>query len=84
MNNYKNRLRYRCWHRGTKEADLILGGFFDYCYNSLDEKSKKEFEEFIDQVEDADVLSLINKVKTTPRHLPTNIVNIFKSYLFKR
>lgn len=23
------RLRYRAWHRGTKEADLMIGGFFD-------------------------------------------------------
>lgn len=23
------RLRYRAWHRGTKEADLLIGGFAD-------------------------------------------------------
>jgi antitoxin CptB len=23
------RLRFRAWHRGTKEADLMVGGFFD-------------------------------------------------------
>lgn len=23
------RLRFRAWHRGTKEADLMIGGFFD-------------------------------------------------------
>ncbi len=23
------KLRYLAWHRGTKEADLIIGGFFD-------------------------------------------------------
>ncbi len=23
------RLRFRSWHRGTKEADLLIGGFFD-------------------------------------------------------
>ena len=23
------RLRYRAWHRGTREADLMIGGFFD-------------------------------------------------------
>lgn len=25
----KRRLAYRAWHRGTKEADLLIGGFFD-------------------------------------------------------
>jgi antitoxin CptB len=23
------RLRFRSWHRGTREADLMIGGFFD-------------------------------------------------------
>ena len=23
------RLRFRAWHRGTKEADLLVGGFLD-------------------------------------------------------
>jgi antitoxin CptB len=23
------RLRFRAWHRGTKEADMMIGGFFD-------------------------------------------------------
>ncbi|WP_299327805.1 succinate dehydrogenase assembly factor 2 [Parasphingopyxis sp.] len=23
------RLKFRAWHRGTKEADLLIGGFFD-------------------------------------------------------
>jgi len=31
------RIRFRCWHRGTKEADLILGPFADRCLASLDD-----------------------------------------------
>ena len=27
--NRLKRLRFRAWHRGTKEADLLIGGFFD-------------------------------------------------------
>ncbi|MEQ1688479.1 MAG: succinate dehydrogenase assembly factor 2, partial [Sphingopyxis sp.] len=25
----KRRLSYRAWHRGTREADYMIGGFFD-------------------------------------------------------
>lgn len=25
----RRRLRFRCWHRGTKEADILLGRFAD-------------------------------------------------------
>lgn len=27
--NRLKRLQFRAWHRGTKEADLMIGGFFD-------------------------------------------------------
>ena len=30
MKKYKNKLKYRSWHRGTKEADLFLGSFFTF------------------------------------------------------
>ena len=30
MKKYLNKLHYRSWHRGTKEADLFLGNFFDH------------------------------------------------------
>ncbi|MGE4221079.1 MAG: succinate dehydrogenase assembly factor 2 [Alphaproteobacteria bacterium] len=25
----RKRIRFRCWHRGTREMDLLLGGFAD-------------------------------------------------------
>ena len=27
--HHLKRLGFRAWHRGTKEADLMIGGFFD-------------------------------------------------------
>jgi len=29
MDDVKRALRYRAWHRGTREADMMIGGFFD-------------------------------------------------------
>ena len=29
LDKRSKRLRYRCWHRGTKELDLLLGRFAD-------------------------------------------------------
>lgn len=31
----RKRLRFRCWHRGTREMDLLLGGFADRHVDSL-------------------------------------------------
>ena len=29
MNEVLRALKYRAWHRGTREADMMIGGFFD-------------------------------------------------------
>ena len=29
MNQVLRALKYRAWHRGTREADMMIGGFFD-------------------------------------------------------
>lgn len=31
----RRRIRFRAWHRGTSEADLLLGGFVDGCIDGL-------------------------------------------------
>ena len=40
----RKRLRFRAWHRGTKEADLLLGPFADASLDSLDEGGLASFE----------------------------------------
>lgn len=46
------RLRFRAWHRGTKEADLLIGGFVDR-YSA--EWSADEIALFEDLLEEQDV-----------------------------
>jgi antitoxin CptB len=29
MDEVLRALKYRAWHRGTREADMLIGGFFD-------------------------------------------------------
>lgn len=33
----RRRLRFRSWHRGTRESDLLLGGFADQHLGSFDQ-----------------------------------------------
>jgi antitoxin CptB len=39
----RKRLRYRSWHRGTREADLLLGRFADAHLAGLDEAQLSRF-----------------------------------------
>ncbi|HEX8514008.1 MAG TPA: succinate dehydrogenase assembly factor 2 [Allosphingosinicella sp.] len=50
------RLRFRAWHRGTKEADLLIGGFFDTHGASWGEAEIDWFEELLEE-QDVDIMA---------------------------
>jgi antitoxin CptB len=49
------RLRFRAWHRGTKEADLMLGGFFDRFHGDWDDTQLDWFETLMEE-QDVDIM----------------------------
>ena len=49
------RLRFRAWHRGTREADYMIGGYFDRLHQGWDEVALDWFEGLLDQ-EDVDIM----------------------------
>ena len=50
------RLRFRAWHRGTKEADLLIGGFFDLNHGGWSEAEVELFEELLEE-QDVDIMA---------------------------
>ncbi|WP_164158164.1 FAD assembly factor SdhE [Sandarakinorhabdus rubra] len=50
------RARYRAEHRGTKEADLVVGGFFARHHPDWDEAALAWFEALL-QEQDVDILA---------------------------
>lgn len=44
----RKRLKYRSWHRGTKEMDLLLGPFADACLDGFDAALLAEYEAVLD------------------------------------
>ena len=59
------RLRMRSWRRGTKEMDLILGGFADRMLESLDADQLKTYEELLEE-NDQDLYSWAAGVDDPP------------------
>jgi antitoxin CptB len=53
------RLRWRAHHRGTFEADLLVGGFFDAHHRSWDEADRTLFAKLLEE-QDADILAWAN------------------------
>jgi antitoxin CptB len=49
------RLRFRAWHRGTKEADLLIGGFATRFADGWNDAELRWFEAILDE-QDVDVM----------------------------
>lgn len=49
------RLHFRAWHRGTREADLMIGGFFDRYGASWSEEELVWFETLLEE-QDVDIM----------------------------
>jgi antitoxin CptB len=49
------RLRFRAWHRGTREADLMIGGFFDAHGAGWDADQLDWFEALLEE-QDVDIM----------------------------
>lgn len=50
------RLRFRAWHRGVREADLMIGGFFDAHHRDWREAEMAWFETLLEE-QDADLMA---------------------------
>lgn len=50
------RLKFRAWHRGTREADYMIGCFFDRFHDQWSEEDIDLFERMIDE-EDVDIMA---------------------------
>jgi len=50
------RLRFRAWHRGTKEADLLIGGFFD-TYGETWSAAEIDWFEALLEEQDVDIMA---------------------------
>ena len=50
------RQRFRAWHRGTREADLLIGGFFDRHHDGWGEAEMAWFEALLEE-QDVDIMA---------------------------
>ena len=59
------RMRFRAWHRGTREADYMIGGFFDTHHANWQEAEIAWFEAMLDE-DDVDVMAWALKTQEAP------------------
>nr|WP_314444730.1 succinate dehydrogenase assembly factor 2 [uncultured Sphingomonas sp.] len=59
------RLRWRAHHRGTKEADRMIGGFFDAHHKHWDAQETALFEALLEE-QDVDIMAWAIGTQTVP------------------
>jgi antitoxin CptB len=71
----RKRARFRSWHRGTREADLLIGSFADEHLDGFAPEQLDRFEALLEEV-DADLVdwitgrSAVENLRTRGRALP--------------
>lgn len=50
------RLKFRAWHRGTREADYMIGGFFDTYSAGWDHAALDWFERLVEE-DDVEIMA---------------------------
>lgn len=50
------RMKFRAWHRGTREADYMIGCFFDVRHAHWDEAARDWFERLLEE-DDVDIMA---------------------------
>ncbi|WP_417668629.1 succinate dehydrogenase assembly factor 2 [Roseibium sp.] len=64
--NRRKRIMFRCWHRGMKEMDLLLGGFVEAEIDNLDEAELVELEHLL-TAHDQDLYAWMTGRKPLPQ-----------------
>jgi antitoxin CptB len=59
------RARFRAWHRGTREADYLIGGFYDRHHVAWNESELIWFEALLDE-DDVDVMAWALQARPAP------------------
>lgn len=62
------RAKFRAWHRGTREADFMIGSFFDHHHRDWNEAQLAWFENLLEE-DDVDVMGWALKAQAVPERL---------------
>ena len=71
------RLHWRAHHRGTKEADLLIGGFFDAHHESWGAKERALFEAMLEE-QDVDIMAWAHGTADAPERFEGPMIAALK------
>ena len=71
------RLAWRAHHRGTKEADLLIGGFFDAHHEQWSAEDRARFEVMLEE-QDVDIMAWAHGTADVPERYQGPMIDALK------
>jgi antitoxin CptB len=78
LDDRRKRLLFRCWHRGTREMDLLLGRFADAEIETLTDAELAELERLL-EVPDPDLYAAVTGDKPLSAELASALFERIKA-----
>jgi antitoxin CptB len=78
----RKRLQFRSWHRGTREADLILGSFAEANLAAFDESGLDRYESLL-ECPDADLFDWITGRTAPPPEYDTDVTRLLLAFRYR-
>ena len=75
----RRKILFRCWHRGTREMDLLLGGFADVELVRLNDTEMDDLEELM-EAPDRDIFRWLTGEAATPAAYATPVFGRLKAF----
>jgi antitoxin CptB len=72
------RLHWRAHHRGTREADMLVGGFFDAHHETWDAEAHALFEAMLEE-QDVDIMAWAHGTAEPPERFAGPMITALKT-----
>jgi antitoxin CptB len=79
LDSRRRRLLFRCWHRGIREMDLVLGRFADTELAALNDGELDEVERWLD-VPDQQIFAWVNGMEPVPADFHTELFDRLRRF----
>ena len=83
MDEVLRALKYRAWHRGTREADMMIGGFFDAHHDSWEAHDRALFAALLTE-QDVDIMAWAIGTQPVPERYQGSMMDAFRKLDFIR
>jgi len=75
----RKQLKFRSWHRGTREMDIILGAFADQNLGEFDQEALNQYEDLL-SYSDPDLYNWLSGAEAMPANVDSDVMRLFLTF----